>query len=82
MIGIQQQLLQGARIPHDVLWHIVQRTVPLIHILNLSYIIVFTVVPTSVAERSRNYLFSAPAPTLAIISAPAPPAIYWHLKLF
>ena len=33
--------------------------------------------------RSRNYLFSAPAPTLAIISAPAPaPAIYWHFKLF
>ena len=33
--------------------------------------------------RSRNYLFSAPAPTLTIISAPAPAtAIYWHLKLF
>ena len=34
----------------------------------------------SVLQR-RNYLFSAPAPTLAIISAPAT-AIYWHLKLF
>ena len=35
--------------------------------------------------RSRNYLFSAPAPTLAAISAPAPApatAIYLHLKLF
>ena len=35
--------------------------------------------------RSRNYLFSAPAPTLSIISAPAPPpatAIYCHIKLF
>ena len=31
--------------------------------------------------RSRNYLFSAPALTFAIISAPAPAtAIYWHLK--
>ena len=33
--------------------------------------------------RSPNYLFLAPAPTLAIISAPAPApatAIYWHLK--
>ena len=35
--------------------------------------------------RSRNYLFSAPAPNLTIISDPAPApttAIYWHLKLF
>ena len=36
--------------------------------------------------RSRNYLFSAPAPPLSIISAaptPAPaPAIYCHLKLY
>ena len=35
--------------------------------------------------RSRNYFFSAPAPTLTIISAPAPvqaTAIYWHYKLF
>ena len=31
--------------------------------------------------RSRNYLFAAPAPSLSIISAPAP-AIYCHLKLF
>ena len=33
--------------------------------------------------RSRNYLFSAPAPPLSIISAPAPaPAIYCNLKLY
>ena len=33
--------------------------------------------------RSRNYLFSAPVPTLTIISAPAPAsAIYWLFKLF
>ena len=35
--------------------------------------------------RSRNYLFSAPAPPLSIISAPAPApatAIYCYLKLF
>ena len=31
--------------------------------------------------RSQNYLFSAPAPPLSIISAPAP-ALYCHLKLF
>ena len=36
--------------------------------------------------RSLNYLFSAPATTLTIISAPAPApapatALYWHLKL-
>ena len=36
--------------------------------------------------RSRNYLFSAPAPALTLISAPAPAqapatAMYCHLKL-
>ena len=31
--------------------------------------------------QNRNYLFSASAPTLSIIPAPAP-AIYCHLKLF
>ena len=33
--------------------------------------------------QNRNYLFSAPAPPLSIILAPAlATAIYWHLKLF
>ena len=42
-----------------------------------------TQVSGSAVLRSRNYLFFAPAPTLTIISAPAPAsAIYWHLKMF
>ena len=49
-------------------------TVPVVHLLTEEIISVL---------RSRNFLFSAPAPTLTIISAQAPAtAIYWHLKLF
>lgn len=35
MVGIEQQLLQRSRVPQDLLRYIRQRTVPLIHVLDL-----------------------------------------------
>ena len=36
MIGVKEELLEGAGVAHDVLRHVVQRTVPLVHVLNLT----------------------------------------------
>ena len=35
MVGIEKKLLEASGVSHDVLGHIVQRTVPFVHVLNL-----------------------------------------------
>ena len=36
MVGVQEQLLQTLGVPHDVLGHVAEAAVPLVHVVHLA----------------------------------------------